>query len=90
MKSKYETQNSLKLNSERPLRFVFSACLRNEVTKLPKSGSTLPKTGEYCLDLVIKNISRIESCQGGANIKPRNVTRYEELVITLSESCEGN
>ena len=90
MKSKCKPQDTLIFNSGRPLKFVFSACLRNEVTKLPKSGSTLPKTGEYCLDLVIKNISRIESCQGGANIKPRNATRYEELAITLSESCEGN
>jgi hypothetical protein len=89
MKSKYETQNTLIFNAGRPLRFVFSVCLRNKVARLPKSGSTLAETGDYSLDLVIKNISQIESRQGGANINQRNATQYEELVITLSESCEG-
>jgi hypothetical protein len=90
MKSKYETQSTLDFNTERPLKFVFSVCLRNKVAQLPKSGSTLAETGDYSLDLVIKNISQIESRQGGANINQRNATQYEELVITLSESCEGS
>lgn len=38
---------------------------------LPKSGSNSLAIGDYCLDLVVTNISQVESCQGGANINQK-------------------
>ncbi len=71
MKTKCESQRVLNSKAKESLRFVFSACLRNEVAMLPKSGSNSLVIGDYCLDLVVTNISQIESCQGGANINQK-------------------
>lgn len=38
---------------------------------LPKCRSTISAKGDYCLDLVVTNISQVESCQGGANINQK-------------------
>ena len=58
---------SVSLKKRKALRFVFNACLRNEVGSTPFCRSILPPRGDYCLDLVVTNISQIDSCQGGAN-----------------------
>lgn len=68
MKMTCESQRALTLKTENALRFVFSACLRNEVATLPKSRSNTAARRDYCLDLVVTNISQVESSQGGANI----------------------
>jgi len=71
MKTKCELQSSLTNWSEKPLRFVFSACLRNAVAVSPKCGSRILVKRDYCLDLVVTNISQLESSQGGANFNRR-------------------
>lgn len=71
MKTKCESQGILNTKVRKSLRFVFSACLRNEVAMLPKGGSNSLVIGDYCLDLVVTNISQIESSQGGANINQK-------------------
>lgn len=66
MKTNNETQMVL-VKKTRPLRFVLSACLRNQALTTSNFRSTFAETGDYCLDLVLLDINRIDSCQGGAN-----------------------
>jgi|688.fasta_scaffold2160526_1 hypothetical protein len=91
MKTKCESQKPLPYQPERPLRFVFSACLRNEVAVLPKSRSNTAENGDYGLDLVVTNISQIESSQGGANVNQKECyTVRGTRNNTLKEICEYN
>lgn len=68
MKTKYESQSALSLTNKKALSFVFSACLRNEVHVLPKGRSSTAASEDYCIGLVLINISQVESSQGGASI----------------------
>jgi hypothetical protein len=66
MKTSNKSQGS-KVKKTKPLSFVLSACLRNTTADALNCRSTFTKAEDYCLDLVLLNINRIDSCQGGAN-----------------------
>lgn len=96
MNTKYKSFGSLQtvpvkgFFSERSVRFVFSACLRNEVALPPKSGSRILAKRDYCLDLVVTNIGQVESSQDGAVLNRKECyTVSETRNNPLHTNCAG-